>query len=186
MAFALCLSWVSPVPGNPAESHFIKAVYLRNALNFAYYPKDTFPTYKSPFLIGIAGDAPGMKESLDLAFGQLGHKIQNRKVEIQVFPDPGSMTGNPSQSPQCHALFLPESETAKIKEWIQAADGKRVLFCSEDQGCLQQGGDVALSPNPSFPNRYLYHIHVGRLKGKDIRFHTNFLRTSSSVKVIKN
>lgn len=164
------------------DANVVKAAYLRNAFNQAYWPEAAFKGQNSPFLIGIAHKAPEIEHSLNMAFGKLGYRIQGRKVGIQVFktPDDLAKTGrNP-----CHALFLPPAATAKSKDWTKAAEGKPILMISDDPGFARKAGDISLVPNPDSPGRFIYHVNTKRLNAKGIRLNSGFLRLRTAVKDI--
>jgi len=168
------------------EKSIIKAAYIRNALNFAHWPKKTFPSQGSSFQLGIAGEAPELEASLRLAFDKLNHRIQNRKVHLiklgtpQAFSDLITKSGSRS----CNALFLPSSENENFAKWLKAAGSQPVLLMSDDPEFIDQGGTFSLSPKDNTPNRYVYAIHVKKLRARKIRFNAEFLRLRSAVKII--
>ena len=84
----------------------------------------------------------------------------------------------------CHALLLPESETENAAEWLKVTAQQPVLPISEDPNFIQKGGEVALAPNQQKPGRFIYLVHVERLKERRIRFNSGFLRIRSSVTII--
>jgi len=168
------------------EKSIIKAAYIRNALNFAHWPKKTFPSQGSSFQLGIAGKAPELEASLQLAFEKLNHRIQNRKVHLiklgtpQAFSDLITKSGSRS----CNALFLPSSEKENFLKWLQVAGKHSILLMSDDPEFIDQGGTFSLSPKDNTPNRYMYVIHVKKLRARKIRFNSEFLRLRSAVKII--
>ena len=169
-----------------SEEDIIKAAYLRNALNYANFPKEAFPSPSSPFQIGIAGEASSLKKSMNLAFEELGHRIQARAVKILSFQDPTALSNHASKPGRnsCHAVLLPESEGARIHEWLEALGESSILMISDDPGFIDKGGAVSLVPNPDSKGRYLYNIHTQRLRSRGIRFNSGFLRIRSTVKVV--
>ena len=170
------------------EKEVIKAAYLRNALNFARWPNRTFPSPATHFQLGIAGETPEMEASLRLAFEQLNHRIQNRKVILRKFKNAGELLEalKSKGGRACNALFIPTSEKENFQKWIQAAQNHAILLISDDPDFIDQGGTTSLTPNPNVPNRYIYNIHIKRLRAGQIHFTTEFLRIRSAVRTLSN
>jgi hypothetical protein len=69
LGIILCpfMKWNSLILEGASETHVIKAAYLRNALNFARWPRGDFPGPRSDFVIGFAGEDEKLLNSLRLA-----------------------------------------------------------------------------------------------------------------------
>ena len=185
VAFSIVQQWmVGPVYSQ--QESVIKAAYIRNALNFARWPNQTFESTNTPFRLGLAGNEKELEQSLQLAFGQLNHRIQNRKVELRFFRTQEELTNELKKngSRTCHALFIPASEGEKVEAWIDAVHKLPIFMISCDVEFIEKGGTVSLVPKKDTPNRFMYHIHVRRLRTQNLRFNAEFLRIQSAVKII--
>lgn len=174
-----------PVVGADEQENIVKAAYIRSALNFAEWPRGSYPVGSGHFRLGIAGKSREIEKQYRIAFEKLGHRILNRSVEILSFDSPDKLSdylGQPESS--CHALFVPASEASRSKEWIQAAGKRPIPLFSDDPEFISNGGDAMLIPYPTSPGRFQYHIHTNRLKAKKIRFNSGFLRLRTTVKVV--
>ena len=170
------------------EDQIIKAAYIRNALHFARWPNQTFESTHTPFRLGFAGKDEALEASLRLAFGQLNHRIQNRKVELIIFQSSEELENAIAKegSRTCHAIFVTASEEKEAENWINTVNSYPILMMSDDQNFIEKGGTVSLVPNPDTPKRYLYHIDLKRLRTQKLRFHAEFLRIRTTVKIISN
>ena len=185
MAMSILQQWFLTPLSAQQDTQVIKAAYIRNVLNFARWPNQTFASTHTPFRLALVGNDKELEASLRLAFEQLNHRIQNRKVELVLFKTPEELKDKVSTqgSRTCHALFIPTSEEDKT-EWINTVKLHPILLISDDPKFVENGGTVSLVPKEDTPNRYIYHIHLKRLRTQKLRFHAEFLRIRSAVKII--
>lgn len=177
------LGWAPDTHADKVDS-ITKAAYIRNALNFAEWPKGTFPSKSDPVILGVAGDARQIEKSFRLAFEKLGHRIQNRKVVIKGFDDPMELAAAllKDGARACQAIYLPAS--LETRNWIQTLGKHPVILVSDEEDFIAQGGEVSLSPKPGAEGRYLYDIHIQRLKARGLRFNSSFLRIRKAVRIV--
>jgi len=168
------------------ELAVIEAAYIRNALNYARWPKGSYQDQKIPFRLAIAGNAEALKQSFDMAFNKLNYRIQDCSVQLLHFPSPATLAKEISVKGKgtCQALFIPKSEKVQLKEWIRVTKDLPILLISDEPDFIKTGGEVALVPNPQTPKRFYYIIHSKRLESKNLRFSLEFLRLRNPVKVI--
>jgi len=167
------------------EHNVIKAAYLRNALSYAHWPKGTFPDNNANLEIVVAGKEKELALTLQTAFQNLNYRIKERKVKVHHRTNPLQLR-ELLKAPDnvVHVLFIRFGEKDRFEEWIQTVGDRPILIISDHPHFLDFGGMVSLSLNPRVKKRFLYHIHLPRLKARGIRFENQFLRMKSVANLI--
>lgn len=180
------MKWNSLLLEGASETHVIKAAYLRNALNFARWPRGDFPGPRSDFVIGFAGEDEKLQNSLRLAFEQLNYRVQDRRVKLIHFATPEEFETaiNNLQSAPIQVLFVTENANEQLKDWVEICGKLPILLISDHPDFHEAGGHVTLTPNPDSEDRYIYRIHLPNLKACKLRFTAEFLRIRTTVNVI--
>ena len=114
------------------KEHTLKAVFLYSFGRYVEWPKNSFATPKSPFVIGILGE-----DKFGGALDEIAKKrtIQGRTIVIKRFATPEACKA------PCHILFVSrsltgEQQTALIAKML----GKPVLLVGETPGFAEHGG----------------------------------------------
>jgi hypothetical protein len=167
------------------EQDIIKAAYLRNALKFTHWPKGTFKDTNSKVMIAVAGRQTSFSKALTQAFRNLNFQIGNRRAKIIQYNNVEEFKFALEESNTgFQVLYVQESEKERTPEWLDAVKDQNVLLISDSVDFLNKGGMISLTPNPKVEKRYIYNIHLPRLKTKGIRLENQFLRLRSVVNII--
>lgn len=127
--------------GKPTE-YQMKAVFIANIANFVEWPQGT-PKLRNPnpLIVGVIGDNPFLiKEKgddeptnwLEIIFIVQKREIKSKKAEIRYISDI-------SEIPDCHILFISESEKKNLPEILAAARENQVLTLSDTDGFAKKG-----------------------------------------------
>ena len=135
---AVVVVFLSPVPANSQDievvkEYKIKVAYIYNFARYIKWPKDAFENDKSPFVIGILGDAPFGDTLRQLAGSR---KIFGRRIVIRRF-------AAPREYEPCQILFLTRTTDAEArKETVELTHGRPVLILGESAGFARQGAGI--------------------------------------------
>jgi hypothetical protein len=125
----------SLIPGAPARSlegteYQIKAAMMLNFIQFIDWPDD--PDLPNNFLtIGIIGE-DDFKDSLDSIEGRI---VNGKQLTLRRFNCIHELN-------QCQILFVPESESYRMKEILTFLKGVPVLTIGESDRFTQMGGII--------------------------------------------
>ncbi|MGB7846812.1 MAG: YfiR family protein [Candidatus Acidiferrum sp.] len=113
----------------------IKAVYLKNMLNFVRWPVSTAPAKDGAFRFCVEADAP-----LGFALAQelRTTTIDDRRVEVR-------WAQKEQHLKDCQALFVGASAAKRFAKLLEGVKGASVHTFGEGNGFLEAGGVVQLS-----------------------------------------
>jgi hypothetical protein len=115
------------------REYTLKALFLYNFGSYIEWPAKAYADDKSPFVIGILGNAP-----LDATLQEIANtkKIAGRKVVLQRFETVEKLK-------PCNILFIPRGVPAEQQQAaIDAMKDKPVLVVGETEGFANRGGAV--------------------------------------------
>ncbi|MCX6941791.1 MAG: YfiR family protein [Verrucomicrobia bacterium] len=139
LGFALC---VGAGRGDDALLAIkVKAAALLNFVRFTEWPDRSFAKPDAPLVIGVVGDDP-IGPVLEKTFE--GKTVGARAIRIVRFAATGPGKATAAQLRECHLLFVPKSENARIKEHIEAVAGNATLTVSDAEGFCALGGMIEL------------------------------------------
>ena len=118
---ALALLLVLPVTMHGQfDEYGVKAAFVRNFLPFVEWPAERVPPGE-PFLLCVYNGSPITAKLNALTFDPIrGHRVQIRTMS--AVPDLGV----------CHAVFVPQSESAQVRNIQGRYKGGGVLTITED------------------------------------------------------
>lgn len=115
------------------REHTLKAGFLINFGQFTTWPRGSFPSDKSPFVIGIIGPDP-FGEILDAVVR--GVNVGGRPIEIRRISSSEDVRG-------CHLLFVGALQPRDLRRIVESASALPVLTVGDGDAFLAAGGMVA-------------------------------------------
>lgn len=115
-----------------APEYQVKAVFLYNFTHFIEWPSSTFPSTKSPFIIGILGKdpfGPYLEETMS------GENVDGHPLIIQHYDKVDEIV-------TCHILFINKSEASNMANIVANLKGRNILTLSDAPDFLQRGGMI--------------------------------------------
>ena len=109
----------------------VKAAFLFRFTEFVTWPDAAFARPDSPFTILVAGREIYAEELRQITAGRT---VSSRPVAVRRVSEGETM-------PAAHVLFVPDSERARLREWIRAAP-RHALIVTESEGALEHGSVV--------------------------------------------
>ncbi len=130
---ALWLASVFPAKAQTGPTEYqLKAAFLYNFAKFIDWPLQSFPSEKSPFVIGVLGQNP---------FGNFLERTVTDK-EVNGHPISVQAFKTVAEASKCHLLFICSSEKENIPEIIKTLAGISILTVSETGQFTDSGGMV--------------------------------------------
>ena len=157
-------------PGDTApvsREYLIKAALLFNFAKFAEWPAASFTNDSAPLRICVIGDDP-FGPALD---SLLGKQVRNRPIAVTRIVDVQS-------TPQCHILFVSDSEQAQVPAILAVIGTRPILTVADMDRFANAGGVVALKKNE---NRSRIEINVGAAKQAGLKLSSKLLRLADTV-----
>lgn len=118
--------------GGVSREYQLKAVFLFRFAQFVEWPNDAFAGPDAPMVIGVFGHDP---------FGSLleqvvkGEKARNRVLITRRYQQPAEMA-------DCHILFVPAPDDARLPELLEQVRGRPVLTVGETKDFPERGGMI--------------------------------------------
>ena len=110
----------------------IKAAFLFNFAKFVEWPPAAFAEATSPIVIGILGKNPYNE---DLARIIRDKKVDDRPLVIKELR-------SPTETTNCHILFISTSEKTRLPQIIKSLRGTSVLTVGEMDRFVENGGMI--------------------------------------------
>jgi hypothetical protein len=112
----------------------LKAGFLFQFAKYVEWPATAFADDKAPIVVGIVGQDP-FGEYLDRLLKE--KVVKGRGFVIQRFAKAADIG-------QCHILFVPRTEAARLPEIVKAAARWPVLTIGEDAKFARDGGAIGV------------------------------------------
>lgn len=136
MLFGLAIFCGAAGTGQGAEVRFkdyeVKAGFLNNFTKYVEWPTNRFHAPNAPFIVAVAGNSP-CKAELELIARE--RNPQGRGLIIKTVT-------TPEAAQEAHVLFISASEDSRMKEWLNAVQGRSVLTVGESELFGKQGGMI--------------------------------------------
>lgn len=114
-----------------ADEYSIKAAFVYNLARFVDWPPKKFEREDAPLVIGVAGDEFFEKIAAVVKHKRIGpHRVTVRRVST------------PSETRDCHILFVTRSKNGPAVEILKAASAAAVLTFGETSDFLEDGGMI--------------------------------------------
>ena len=114
--------------GNSGNEYDLKALFIFNFIKYVDWPQ---AIEAADFKVGVLGQYE-ILESLRKVSDQ--KKINNRKIEVEVFVDPDDIN--------CQLLFIPRTMSDRLPECINKFSGKGVLIVTEGKNLATRGSSI--------------------------------------------
>lgn len=124
----------TPIKAQPANlnEYQVKALFIFNFVQFVEWPASAFADATTPIRIGILGEDPfgGALEPL-----VRGEKVRQRTLVVE-------RASRIEDLQDCHLVFAARSERLKVREIINAFQGKPVLTIGDMPNFARRGGII--------------------------------------------
>ena len=151
------------------REHQIKAAYLYNFARYIQWPKDTFANKKAPFIIGVVGKDPIVKDLQKVAKTRT---IDDHPIVIKQFNVAKEIT-------PCQILFFSPTLDPYVQEKaIQKMAGKNVLLVGQTSNFLDMGGGIGFVVNQ---NRIRLVIDLESVQRQKLKISAKLLRVAKIV-----
>jgi hypothetical protein len=131
---ALALCFAVPAAAQQSREYDLKAVFLYNFASFVEWPKSSFVSADSPFIIGILGHDPFGKSLNDVVAGE---RVHGHPIVVRRYAEVAQVRAQPP-----HILFISASEAERIELIVKQLQGLPILTVSEVPGFLRAGGAI--------------------------------------------
>jgi hypothetical protein len=146
-----------------SREYSLKAVFLYNFCQFIDWPPQSFPSDKTPFVIGVLGSNPFgtlLSETVD------GEMVRGRSIRLEYFKDP-------AEARKCHLLFISDEELARQPNACSILHGHNVVTVGESDAFLDRGGMIALT---SEKNKIRVRIYLQPVSAANVEISSKLLR----------
>lgn len=158
-----------PAP-NAAPEYQIKSVYLYHLANFVTWPDNAFENTTSPFIICILGEDPF---SPYLTLTMDNETVKGRKIQLVYIKK------LPALLPDCHILFVGDSEGGNLASIFKKLENKPVLTISDITDFVIDGGMVKFYNRN---NKVRIALSPERIKKVKLEPNANLLRVADIIK----
>ena len=151
----------------PSE-YEVKAAFLYNFIKFVEWPAHKLET-NAPFVIAIAGDDPfngGLERNVS------GKRVNGRAIQV-------IRLRSERQVPNCHVLFVPNTESRRLPALLQAAKGQSVLTVGESERFCDLGGIISFLMEA---NKVRFEINLGAAEAEGLKISSKLLSVASRVR----
>lgn len=135
-SLSMVAGWEALAQQSISKEYLVKAIFLRNFIQFVEWPDTLFQDASSPLVIGVLGNDP---------FGDaLDKSIRDEKVKTH--PLVVKRSRRLEELKPCHVLFICKSEEGRLDQILAAlaGGGGGVLTIGETDGFARRGGIINL------------------------------------------
>ncbi|MFC1650877.1 YfiR family protein [Candidatus Latescibacterota bacterium] len=104
----------------------VKSVFIYNFTRYIQWENEN---EAEPFIIAVLGESPIIEFLMDMA---LKKKVGDRKIEILLFKDISEIQAS-------NILFIPHSQSDKVKQILEKTTSTNTLTVSETEGLANKG-----------------------------------------------
>lgn len=158
-ALALMLSGALARAAPPSEAT-IKAAFIANVVQFTEWPDKLAPQGK--VIVCVAG----RNLTADALLGLDGQVYYGRSFSVSV-------RKRPTEVSDCHLLFLAESGTRPINEWLHEIAERPILTVSEADDFAVNGGIVGLYREG---NRVAFDVSLTAMRRANLKISAHLLK----------
>lgn len=161
LAFGLALA-MSSTFGEVTSEAQLKAAYLVNFLKYVEWPGS-----RSTVSICLFG-----RENLGHYLASYeGRQIAGRELRVRK-------VSGPDQLPDCQALFVPDTEEARIGAVLRWVDRQPILTVSDVETFVRDGGAIALIRNDG---RLQFDVNAETINRANLKASSQMLRLARQV-----
>lgn len=155
-------------PSWAAEGEYqVKAAMLYNFSKFVDWPAETFDNSNRTTFC-IAGKSP-----LNSSFQQLqGKQVKGRTVSIRQIYRPDEITS-------CQLLFIPQSEHARLSEYLQQSNYHPILTISDLERFTTSGGMIGFYEEE---NKIRFEINLDAAQKRRLQISSHLLNLARRVR----
>ena len=146
----------------------VKAAFLYRFTEFVTWPEAAFARADSPFTIVVVG-RDGAADALRNITA--GRTVQGRTVEVRRI-------GEGETVPAAQMMFIPDSEKARLREWIRQAP-RQALVVTESEDALTQGSVINLL---LVEGRVRFEISLEAAEKRGLRMSSRLLAIAQGVR----
>ncbi len=158
----------SSVQAQSSFEYELKAAFLFRFTEFIEWPAGAFPSPQAPIRICVFGKDP-FANALDQTLS--GERVGGRAL-MAVRPD------SVSELPNCHVVFIGQSERPRMIEILTDLRGKPVLTVADTPGFLDNGGMVNFVIEGG---RVRFDINLAATETARLRMSSKLLRSARLV-----
>jgi hypothetical protein len=132
LALGFCARPTLPAQTRSPLEYQLKAVFLFNFTLFTEWPAQAFTTPDAPLVICVLGDDPFGPHLDEAARGEIVNQrpvIVRRIRRLEDLPD-------------CHVVFISQSEASRLGRILTALHGRPILTVSDTEGFSARGGMI--------------------------------------------
>lgn len=148
-----------------SREYQVKAAFLAKFVQFVEWPAGSVPKAGDPLVIAVVADADG-HDPFNGALEQLvnGKAVNGHPVKVRhVAPD---------NVGDCHALFVPASQDARVEQALKAVAGHNVLTVGETDAFPHAGGQITFYLDD---NRVRFEINPDAAKAAGVTISAKLL-----------
>lgn len=150
-----------------SREYLIKAAILFNFAKFASWPEDAFGYPGAPLRICVLGNDP---------FGPALDSLQGKQVHGR--PLATMRIAQIEESPQCHILFVSESEKGSLERILDYVAKRPILTVADITRFANSGGIIALKEDK---NRSRIEVNLGAAAQAGVKLSSKLLRLAETV-----
>lgn len=146
----------------------VKALFLLNFTRYVEWPEEAFPSQDSPFIICIAGEDECGADLIRLVQDRT---VNGRRVAVRH-------ADSATEAANCHVLFIPSSQHARIENLLRETRGHAVLTVGEEPLFLDRGGMVRFLTRKE---NVRLEINLGAARAADLQISSHLLKVADLV-----
>ena len=157
-----------------SKEYPIKAICIRNFIQFVEWPATSFPGVGAPIVIGVLGEDP-FGDVLDE--GMRGETVNNRPLVVK-------RSRRVEELKCCHVLFISKSEEGRLDQILAAlaGGGGGVLTIGETDGFARRGGIINLFLQG---NKVRFEINIDAANRSGLKISSQLLSLAKIVATAK-
>lgn len=144
------------------------SMYVYNFTKYIEWPKDK---NNSDFIVGVYGETPAM--AMLMKYVSAKHVGQRTIVVKQV--------STSAELSSCSIIFLPASETGKLKQLSDELKGKPILIVAEKYGLSKKGASISIYLDEDDENKTKFEMNKTTINVNGLVISTTLLRLAAKV-----
>lgn len=173
VALSVLVAAVAPVQARAVaqsapNEYQLKAVFLFNFAQFVEWPDGTFPTAKSPLIIGVLGDDP-FGTYLDETVK--GETVNGHPLAVQRYKRVEDIT-------TCHVLFVSRAKRDDLEQVLDSLKGRSILTVGDAERFAGRGGMIRFVTDR---NKIRLHINLEAAQAVNLKISSKLLRPAEIV-----
>jgi hypothetical protein len=104
------------------------SLFVYNFIKYIEWPPESSPQ----FVIGVMGNSPIVSELKSLAAAK---KAKGKSIVIKII-------NSPAEAANCNLLYVPDSKSKYLKDYLAVINNKSILVVSEREGMAKKGAGI--------------------------------------------